>query len=765
MFRKILFLLIVFVLSSVGTCYAQSFFKDDNTVVLWLFDESNYPHTTLTDSSINEYDLCLMDAGKLVKGQFGNALSVGQSKGFGLCYAGFKGSISIKGMRVRDGNPSGLFGPTQTPVKLLNTLASNDFTIEMWIRTESQNKDGFTVLDIGQAYDLGISIELLPGLSGLRLVNSWAGFQTHAELVAKINDGKWHHLAICKNNKKVSFYIDGKVLKNTITSYIAKASTPELVTPTNREDQNMGFTKDTDENWRRQNRFNVAIGQNRKSNNTMYGLIDEVRISDICRYKSDFLTPGSFSRNYGLKPTKACVADGPKLLFADNVINVPVQLGSRKHLFIDESLVGSKSNIKLTCNSPYDRRKLNFGPDKSAWRASVMDVDGKVYMYIPDGYGSAEGLTRLRISHNGVDFKIPKLGAVEYQGSKDNEYVLAGVPLYGSFFKDTRKHIDQAEKYKMTAWVANRGIYMYMSPDGIHWQRNECCMLPLVSGGGAETFWDDQRGVYVDFIKRDASFKTKAFGGGGRRACIFETTNPYITWPFKPLEKPYYEGWPMPAVTGEGPVIFGPNNNGQVYRTRAIKYPWAPDVYLAFVWRYFSGDQHRQVDLGVSRDGINWKLFADEKWYLEPEEYEEVLSLYGLIRRNDEIWQYFDYGGAHGGDKKRVYARLTQRLDGFVSLDAGAKVGTILTKPLVFEGSKLVLNIKCDQTAKIAITDENGAEIPGFGISNCQPIKGDHIRKTVSWDIGSDVNKLAGKTVRVKFQMLQGKLFAMQFEP
>ena len=33
------------------------------------------------------------------------------------------------------------------------------------------------------------------------------------------------------------------------------------------------------------------------------------------------------------------------------------------------------------------------------------------------------------------------------------------------------------------------------------------------------------------------------------------------------------------------PMAFVPNESGQVYRCRALKYQWAPDVYLAFVWR------------------------------------------------------------------------------------------------------------------------------------------------------------------------------------
>jgi hypothetical protein len=287
-------------------------------------------------------------------------------------------------------------------------------------------------------------------------------------------------------------------------------------------------------------------------------------------------------------------------------------------------------------------------------------------------------------------------------------------------------------------------------------------MLPLVSGGGAETYWDDQRGVYVDFIKRDSSFRTRKYPGSGRRACMFETPEILKPWPFKALQKPYFEGWPMPAVTGEGPVIFSPNKNGQVYRTRAIKYPWAPDTYLAFVWRLGEGER-RQVDLGVSRDGVHWKFYADKTWYMTPGDDEEVLSLYGLIRRGDEIWQYADYGGAHGGGRKRTYARLTQRLDGFVSLDAGNKTGSVITRPLVFNGSTLVLNIDAKDPAKVALLNEAGQAFAGFDVSDCDAIKADSIRYVVTWGGKSDVSKLAGKTVRLRFEMQDARLYALQF--
>jgi hypothetical protein len=208
----------------------------------------------------------------------------------------------------------------------------------------------------------------------------------------------------------------------------------------------------------------------------------------------------------------------------------------------------------------------------------------------------------------------------------------------------------------------------------------------------------------------------------------------------------------------------GPNKNGQVYRTRAIKYPWADDTYVAFVWRYNKDDERRKVDLGVSRDGINWKFYADDTWYLTPGDSEEVLSLYGLIRRGDEIWQYFDYGGAHGGDKKRTYARLTQRLDGFASLDAGAESGRAVTRPLVFKGRRLMLNVMARGSMRVAILDEKGRELKGFGLTDCDPVIGDATSYLVSWQKNTDVSGLAGKVVRLKFELQDSKLFAFKFE-
>jgi hypothetical protein len=220
-------------------------------------------------------------------------------------------------------------------------------------------------------------------------------------------------------------------------------------------------------------------------------------------------------------------------------------------------------------------------------------------------------------------------------------------------------------------------------------------------------------------------------------------------------------------VTDEGPIVIAANSYGEVYRTRAIKYPWAADAYLAFVWRYQNEGDDRYVDLGVSRDGEHWQFYASQGWYMDPawQSTRQVRSYYGMIRRNndhphnisgqDEIWQYAHYDDV-------ADTRMIQRLDGFVSLDVSGSA-TVVTRPLTFEGQTLSLNIKSDGPTGVALLDEGGQELPGFGIADCDPINIDSTGYVVTWKGSSSVNRHAGKTIRVKFELQNTKLYAFQF--
>jgi hypothetical protein len=473
--------------------------------------------------------------------------------------------------------------------------------------------------------------------------------------------------------------------------------------------------------------------------------------------------------------------------------NEPVMLGSRKHLFIDEVMIDRKENVKLAINKPKNPVRLN---EQVAWDASFIEHQGKIYTVVSEGYEGDEAPISLMVSQDGINFEKPNLGLIAYKGfadtrsivskaepkayekptadtwNKNNNLVMLGVPSWGKYFKDTNPACPPEERFKATLWVAQRGIYLYFSPDMVHWRRNETCTLPLVSGGGCETFWDDQQGKYFNYIKRDGSYNTGDFPAYGRGTAMFSAKEINKAWPFDPVPNPYYEGWAFPCVTGEGVTVFGPDitnpNKGQVFRSRPQKYEGAPDTYVAFLLR------NGKADLAVSRDAVNWSLGSENGLGY----YWDTMISNGIIKRGNKLWQWGNTG-EFGGLKS---CRLTQRLDGFVALQAGEQKGTVITRPFTFEGGKLTLNVDAGKgSVKVALLDlpgrqlsnysislsddqEANTNVSGFRIKDCDTITTDSVRHVVTWKDKSDIGNLAGQVVRLRIEMQNAKIFAMKFE-
>ncbi|MHC4499567.1 MAG: hypothetical protein ACYS21_10695, partial [Planctomycetota bacterium] len=119
-----------------GQDYGKYFpsFADKHTVGLWLFDETDYPYTTLTDAGKHEYDLRLMKGGQLVPGKFGNCLKLTPGLDYAVSYAAWKGSVGFVHLREMSGRPgSGVFGPTIAPEQIARALGERDFTCEFWL--------------------------------------------------------------------------------------------------------------------------------------------------------------------------------------------------------------------------------------------------------------------------------------------------------------------------------------------------------------------------------------------------------------------------------------------------------------------------------------------------------------------------------------------------------------------------------------------------------------------------------------------------------
>ncbi|MCA9430155.1 MAG: LamG domain-containing protein, partial [Candidatus Omnitrophica bacterium] len=356
--------------------------EEASTVALWLFDETDYSYTTLLDAEAGEYDLRLDQQGRLVPGRFGNALKNDAGPGFSVHYSVWSGIP-----------PAALWGPTIAPGNLLKTLSTEDWTLEFWLKLESNPTDGSAVLHLGNAYDPGFELNLNPQQSEFEVINAYTGsIYACPTQFQELADGQWHHVAFgCDaSGQTLRHFLDGQLQGNAVRSTTqTQPIPPTVIPPSLLEDPTGVFDGSRDYETFRQNRFNLSLAEDRHGSQDLSACLDEIRFSNTIRYSETFNPPGSFSKNYGALPPPLSQGVGLPPLF-DVAEGAPLQLGARKHVFLDEALIDEKENIELTVNPPTDPEptSINFGGD-----FCVVDHDGTIYMIVPDGYASAQGIT------------------------------------------------------------------------------------------------------------------------------------------------------------------------------------------------------------------------------------------------------------------------------------------------------------------------------------------------------------------------------------
>jgi hypothetical protein len=459
------------------------------------------------------------------------------------------------------------------------------------------------------------------------------------------------------------------------------------------------------------------------------------------------------------------------------------RVGSQKQLFIDELLIGSKTNINLTMNPAVKTHELNVVAD-NPWEelelgwVNVLE-DGGVYKMwygcesIGDGarQDTESEMEKSRVvdlcyatSEDGIKWEKPTLGLVEFRGSKQNNIVKRN--FFGTVFLDP-KRID-GNYYKLAgSRRPNKGLEIFTSPDGLRWEPLKD--QPVLSKGYFDTqnqiFWDEAINAYVTFVRRWVDFSA--------------TRVPLCCRKVGRSVSPNLVTWPQPEI------VYGHDDQDPVesdpYNSAVVKYPGAPNVYLMFPSAYYhipnrKNDGPLDIQLATSRDGIKWQRIQRAPYVrLGIEGAFDDGSIYmavGMFIKGPEVWMYYTgYDFLHGlldlkqPPRAGVISRVVQRLDGFVSADASYGGGSLTTVPIVFEGRELSLNLDTGALGetRVEILDENNRVVPGFSAIDSDPINGNYIARTVTWRGKKDVSQFAGKVVKLRFVMRSTKLYAFQF--
>ena len=85
---------------------------------------------------------------------------------------------------------------------------------------------------------------------------------------------------------------------------------------------------------------------------------------------------------------------------------------------------------------------------------------------------------------------------------------------------------------------------------------------------------------------------------------------------------------------------------------------------------------------------------------------------------------------------------------------------------LAFTGSELAINVDTSATGivRCELLDRAGAPVNGYSLDDCDRIHtANEINRVVRWQGQSDVSKLAGKTIRLRFVYRDADLYAFQF--
>ena len=452
----------------------------------------------------------------------------------------------------------------------------------------------------------------------------------------------------------------------------------------------------------------------------------------------------------------------------------PIDIGSRLEPLVDDYLIEDMSGVTLTLHEPMPR-EVAIVHDRP-WEGNVcayytvFQDDGLYRMYYRGAhYDAKTGKVPHEVacyaeSKDGIHWTKPELGLVEFGGSKQNNIIWSGIRSHNfAPFKDANPGCKLEHRYKALAAAddgGKSGLLAFRSADGIHWTPLQDG--PVITQGTFDSqnvaFWDPMQQRYVEFHR---GFRNNL------RDIMTSTSVDFLHW-----SSPVWLEYPNAAKE-------------HLYTNQITPYWRAPHIFFGFPMRFVPG--RKAVELGQGGNGVSDGLFMTSRDGLTFKRWGEALIRPGLQkerwvnRNNQTAWgilvtksdipgmpdelSIYSTEGYYQGDSCRL-RRFTMRVDGFVSVRADSQGGEMLTRSLMFSGKVLEINFSTSAAGsiRVEIRDAAGKPIPGFALEDCPEIYGDQINHVVAWKQGSDVGKLAGQPVRLRFVMKDADLYAIRFQ-
>jgi hypothetical protein len=513
----------------------------------------------------------------------------------------------------------------------------------------------------------------------------------------------------------------------------------------------------------------------------------------------------SISRRSFLTHTAAAFGVVATPRTARAAVKSAVVIGDRRELFLDDFLIdGLSGKAERRLHHPV-RREVVLVHDEP-WEGSGSGYhsvfqDGGLYRMYYKAWHLDVSPGKVRTdthplyccyaeSDDGIHWRKPKLGLVEFQGSKDNNIVLASGtrgPLHvdaghPAIFKDDNPAAPPEARYK--AFVRSEkpnGLLPFKSPDGIHW--SPMSDGPVITDGAFDSqnlaFWDSAHGTYRAYWR----YFTDPKKGRSLRAIRTATSPDLLHWG-EQADLSYSDSPPEELYTNQIKPYFRAPHILIGFPTRYTDRGWSPSM------KALPEREHREMRSSgsprygtaitealvmASRDGVKFTRWNEA--FLRP-----GIERLGTWNYGHQYlaWQIVetpsDLEGApaelslfasesYWTGTSSALRRYTLRPDGFVSVSAPMGGGELVTKPLTFEGNRLLLNVSTSAagTLRVEIQAPDGKPLPGFSLADCDDLFGDSLDREATWKGRGDVGSLASKPVKLRFVLQDADLYALRF--
>jgi hypothetical protein len=489
----------------------------------------------------------------------------------------------------------------------------------------------------------------------------------------------------------------------------------------------------------------------------------------------------------------------------------PINIGNRREVFWDDFLV-EKATVTLRQHSPRDKGIVMVCD--AAWEGNgcmypvILRHQDTLRLYykacntIDKATGQydahPESYACCAVSYDsGKTFVKPDLGIYPFGGNLRNNIILAKGGYTKNtdnfaVFADTNPSCPQEERFKaiadngpITDNKRERILCSYKSPDGIHFTYSG----EIHRGGMFDSmncaFWDRQSQQYILYMRdwREGYPRYRSDDGARKRmrTLRYSVSQDFIQW------------------TRPQPVDFNAPDDIELYTNGIQPYYRADHMFLGLATRYVErliwspsydylpNPEHRKVRfdhnpreglaitdcvLITSRDGVHFNRWDEafitpgiERWYNWV--YGDCYCSWGLAETtaddlDNTAGELSFFAFENHQQVNSVLRRYTIRKDGFISYRAAREPGLLLTRPLIFDGSRLTMNFSTSAIGyvQVDIHDQQDHPIPGY---QGYELFGDSLDRPVVFACGTDVSSLAGKPVRLHIRMSDADLYSIKF--